>query len=85
MSQATRAVEKRIKLAVNHLQEAGIDDCLIVFEGRDSKDKVRPFVIRMGSPSACLEFAQFSAEYLQNERDCTVYGIDPGDDEEYED
>jgi hypothetical protein len=85
MSKATRAVEKRIRLAVNHLQEAGIDDCLIVFEGRDSQDKVRPFVIRMGSPSACLEFAQFSAEYLQNERDCTVYGIDEPDEDDHGD
>ena len=84
MSQPTSAMAKRIRLAVDHLQEAGIQDCLIVFEGMDSQEKVRPFVIRIGSPSACLEFAQFAAEYLENERDCTVYGVDESEDD-YED
>jgi hypothetical protein len=85
MSEAPAAAAKRIKLAVNHLQEAGVEDCLIVFEGLDRDNRVRPYVIRIGSPSACLEFAQFAAEYLENERDCTVYGMDDEELGEYED
>ena len=73
------AAQKRVKLAVEHLQEAGIDDCLIVFEGLDDKGRVRPFCLQIGSPSACLEFARYAVERLENERDCTVYGVE--DDE----
>jgi len=75
----TPDAQKRLRLAVGHIQEAGIDDCLIVFEGLDDKGAVRPFVLSLGSPSACLEFARYAVERLEMHRDCTVYGIDEED------
>ena len=47
-----------VQQAVRNLNEAGIDDCPIVFEGLDDKDRVRPFCLKIGSPSACLEDRQ---------------------------
>lgn len=78
------AAQKRIVLAVDHLKEAGIDDCLIVFEGADDRGRVRPFALVIGSPSASLEFARYAVERLEGERDIAVYGAveDEGDCED---
>lgn len=78
------AAQKRIRLAVDNLQEAGINDCLIVFEGADDKDRVRPFALVIGSKAASLEFARYAVERLEGERDIAVYGIEE-DEDEYED
>ena len=80
-----QAAQKRIILACDHLKEAGIDDCLIVFEGADDRNRVRPFALVLGSPSACLEFARYAVERLEGARDCAVYGIEDEDEDEYED
>lgn len=78
----SKAAQKRIVLAVDHLKEAGIDDCLIVFEGADDQNRVRPFCLVIGSPSASLEFARYAVERLEGERDVAVYGLE---DEDIED
>lgn len=75
------AVKKRLHLAVEHLQEAGVRDCMIAFEGTDEDGSVHPYVLRIGSPMACLALAQFASDYLEQQRNSGIYQNEDDDED----
>lgn len=71
---------KRLGLAVDHLKEAGINDALIVFEAQDESGEVSPYLIRIGSPMACLALASYASDYLESIRNAKIYTEEDEDD-----
>lgn len=64
---------ERIKRAIDELREAGISDCVLCFEAMDETQNIAPYVIRVGSPMACLALAEFAGDYLRELRDGSIH------------
>ena len=78
----TGGFSERIYVAVAQLREAGVNDAVIAFEALDDNGEVQPFVIRVGSPMACLALAEFASDYLESRRNAAIYTEEVEDDDE---
>ncbi len=60
------ATKERIRRAMKLLQDCGIKDAVLVFEGEAGGDIV-PHIVKVGSPLACLAMSEWAATYQREE------------------
>ncbi len=60
------ALNERLQKLLAGLSECGIDNAAIVFEGPTSEG-MKPHVLRVGSPIACLALTEWAASFQHEE------------------
>ncbi len=60
------ATNERLRKVVEALQDCGIDNACLVFEG-DTSEGMKPHVLRVGSPIACLALTEWAASFQHEE------------------
>ena len=60
------ALNERLQKLTECLADCGIDNAALVFEGPTSEG-MKPHVLRVGSPIACLALTEWAASYQHDE------------------